>query len=135
MMLRRHRRFIPFKTLALVVVAVLVAAVEAPWAGPAAAEPPGAAPAQGWTTSPYHGVIGGNGEVIPCRCRFGGRLYMLGQEVCMETHVGTVMTRCDLVLNNTSWVPTSTPCRISRAPVPPRAAPEQDREHRTPRQG
>lgn len=33
----------------------------------------------------------------------------------MSTHLGVVMTRCDLMLNNTSWVPTDTPCTISRA--------------------
>lgn len=68
-----------------------------------------------WQTSPYHGVTDGNGQIIPCRCRFRDHEYRLGEEVCMSTHLGVVMTRCDLLQNNTSWVPTTTPCTISRA--------------------
>lgn len=78
------------------------------------AEP--ADPPPAWPASPWHGVIDGNGEPIPCRCRFAGREWRLGALVCMTTHVGTVLARCDLNLNNTSWVPTSTPCELSRAP-------------------
>lgn len=73
---------------------------------PAQAEP-------GWKTSPYHGVIGGNGNVIPCRCLFQGAEYRVGEKVCMNTYKGTVMTMCDLQLNNTSWVPTAEPCTVS----------------------
>ena len=57
-----------------------------------------------WPASPYHGVTDGDGRIIPCRCRFREREYVLGARVCMETHVGIVIARCDLVLNNTSWV-------------------------------
>jgi hypothetical protein len=40
----------------------------------------------------------------------------------MSTAVGVVLARCDLMLNNTSWVPTSTACTISLAPAqPPKA--------------
>jgi hypothetical protein len=66
-----------------------------------------------WQTSPFHGVIGGDGKVIPCRCLFRGTAYRLGEKVCMNTPQGTVMTECDLQQNNTSWVPTSEPCTIS----------------------
>jgi hypothetical protein len=79
------------------------------------AEPPvgqGAAPA--WPTSPFHGVIDGAGQRIPCRCRFQGSAYKLGDTVCMNTHLGVQLARCDLFLNNTSWVPTGTPCTLSR---------------------
>lgn len=34
----------------------------------------------------------------------------------MQTHMGTVLTRCDLFVNNTSWIPTSDACTISSAP-------------------
>lgn len=68
-----------------------------------------------YLTSPYHGKRDGNGQIIPCRCRFKGRDYPLGEIVCMTTHIGTVLTRCDLVQNNTSWVPSSEPCEISDA--------------------
>jgi hypothetical protein len=88
---------------------------------PARAEPPilqapNAPAAENWRTSPWHGVIDGAGRIIPCRCRFQGREYRLGETVCMQTHVGTVLTRCDLLMNNTSWIPTSDACTISGAP-------------------
>jgi hypothetical protein len=66
--------------------------------------------------SPFHGARDGNGRIIPCRCRFQGREFRLGETVCMATPVGTVITRCDLLQNNTSWVPTGSACTISRAP-------------------
>ena len=69
-----------------------------------------------YPTSPYHGMINGDGQVIPCRCRFQGHEFRVGEEVCMSTHLGVVMTRCDLMQNNTSWVPTARACTISRAP-------------------
>ena len=66
-----------------------------------------------YPASPFHGVQDGNGRTIPCRCRFQGLLYQLGDLVCMSTPEGTVLTRCDLLLNNTSWVPTHTACTLS----------------------
>jgi hypothetical protein len=81
-----------------------------------ATQPPSSSPPPAtsqWQTSPYHGVIGGDGKVIPCRCLFRGTAYRLGEKVCMNTPQGTVMTECDLQQNNTSWVPTSEPCTIS----------------------
>ncbi|MEQ1611872.1 MAG: hypothetical protein ABL904_03895 [Hyphomicrobiaceae bacterium] len=66
-----------------------------------------------WKSSPFHGVIGGDGTVIPCRCLFRGTAYRLGEKVCMQTHVGTVITECDLQQNNTSWVPTGEACVVS----------------------
>lgn len=35
----------------------------------------------------------------------------------MQTQNGIVITRCDLFLNNTTWVPTDEACTISRAPT------------------
>jgi hypothetical protein len=90
---------------------------------PAKSEPP-SAPApnssqvENWRTSPWHGVVDGDGRVIPCRCRYQGHEYRLGEVVCMQTHLGTVLTRCDLFMNNTSWIPSSEACTISRAPAP-----------------
>ncbi len=40
----------------------------------------------------------------------------------MSTHVGVVLARCDLLLNNTSWVPTDTACTISLGPAAPASA-------------
>jgi hypothetical protein len=74
-------------------------------------------PPPAWPTSPYHGVISGaTGEPIPCRCRYRDSDYRLGDTVCMNTHLGVQMARCDLFLNNTSWVPLGVPCTISQRP-------------------
>jgi hypothetical protein len=75
-------------------------------------------PAPSWPTSPFHGVISGaTGEVIPCRCRFRGNAYRLGDTVCMSTPLGVQLARCDLLLNNTSWVPMGVPCTMSLLPA------------------
>jgi hypothetical protein len=80
---------------------------------PAAAQTP--APRQpNWPSSEYHGKIDGNGNPIPCRCLYRGQAHKLGTTVCMNTHIGTVLATCDLVQNNTSWVPTDEPCTVSR---------------------
>jgi hypothetical protein len=85
-------------------------AVEETGGGVGAGTPPPA-----WPTSPFHGVISGaTGEPIPCRCRHRGSAYRLGDTVCMNTHLGVQLARCDLVLNNTSWIPTGVPCTMSR---------------------
>jgi hypothetical protein len=74
------------------------------------------APPPAWPTSPYHGVISGaTGEPIPCRCRYRDSDFKLGDTVCMNTYRGVQMARCDLFLNNTSWVPIGIPCTMSQA--------------------
>jgi hypothetical protein len=74
-----------------------------------------------WPSSEFHRKLDGNGSVIPCRCLFRDRSHPLGTTVCMNTHKGTVLTICDLVQNNTSWVPTDEPCTISLLPERPSA--------------
>lgn len=74
------------------------------------ADAPEGLPPANWPTSQYHALIDGWGRTIPCRCRFNGNSYRLGEIVCMKTHVGTVLTRCDIVENNTSWMPSREPC-------------------------
>lgn len=70
-----------------------------------------------WRTSPYHRVINpATGKPIPCVCRFQGRDYPVGAAVCMQTHVGVVIAKCDLFLNNTTWAPTADPCTVSWRP-------------------
>ncbi len=100
---------------AAIVAAMLLAplqpsrAVEETGSGAESGGPPSA-----WPTSPFHGVISGaTGEPIPCRCRHQGSAYRLGDTVCMSTHLGVQVARCDLVLNNTSWIPTGVPCTMS----------------------
>jgi hypothetical protein len=79
-------------------------------------------PPPAWPTSPYHGVISGaTGEPIPCRCRYRDSDFRLGDTVCMNTYRGVQLARCDLFLNNTSWVPIGIPCTMSQ--VPDRAPP------------
>jgi hypothetical protein len=79
--------------------------------------PSAAGPAPAWPSSPFHGVIdGATGLPIPCLCRYQGLAYRLGDTVCMNTHLGRQLTRCDLFLNNTSWVPTGVPCTTSALP-------------------
>ena len=69
---------------------------------------------EAWRTSPFHGAISGaTGQPIPCLCRYRVRTFKLGEQVCMSTPNGVVITRCDMFLNNTSWVPTNEPCTIS----------------------
>lgn len=75
-----------------------------------------AAPGEAWRSSPFHGVPNAaTGNKIPCVCVYRGRDYRLGELICMNTHVGTVIARCDLNLNNTTWAPTEEPCTVSRA--------------------
>jgi hypothetical protein len=102
------------------VAAALIVAASAPATG---VEPPsGMAATPAWPTSPFHGVTDGAGKRIPCRCRFQGSAYGLGDTVCMSTHLGVQLARCDLYLNNTSWVPTGVPCTVSGLPLSPRIA-------------
>lgn len=96
---------------AAIAVAGGAAAQQAPSGTGAAQEPRGLPPAN-WPASPHRGVIDGSGRVIPCRCRFNGKAYRLGEIVCMRTHVGTVLTRCDIFGNNTSWMPSRQPCEL-----------------------
>ena len=87
----------------------LAGAVEQPGSNPGSTVPPPA-----WPTSPYHGVTDGDGKTIPCLCRFQGTDFRVGDTVCMNTHLGVQLARCDLFLNNTSWVPIGVPCTMSR---------------------
>lgn len=113
--------------LGLLVAAVLAAVALMPGDRVGAAEEAGkteapGAPPPAWPTSPFHGVISGaTGEPIPCRCRYRESDYRLGDTVCMSTHLGVQLARCDLFLNNTSWVPIGVPCTMSRRPAPPPA--------------
>jgi hypothetical protein len=89
---------------------------------PLAAVAQGAAPEPGeaWKSSPHHGVTNeATGKPIPCVCRFRGQDFRLGQAVCMQTHLGLVIAKCDLQLNNTTWAPTTESCTVSSIkPIP-----------------
>ena len=50
-----------------------------------------------------------------CTCRAQGRDFTLGQSVCLATPKGTRIATCVMVLNNTSWQFTETPCVVSQS--------------------
>jgi hypothetical protein len=60
-----------------------------------------------------------------CICRAQGREYELGQSACLATPTGARIATCSMVLNNTSWKFTETPCVVSA--VPPADVPEAAR--------
>ncbi len=109
---RASHRFLAGAGLAVLVVLADAPGLGAqvPVSGSGATQVPEGLPPANWPTSPHHAVIDGWGRTIPCRCRFNGKAYRLGEIVCMKTHVGTVLTRCDIVENNTSWMPSREPC-------------------------
>lgn len=51
-----------------------------------------------------------------CTCRSQGRDYELGQSVCLQSPKGARIATCGMVLNNTSWQFTETPCTVSAVP-------------------
>jgi hypothetical protein len=72
------------------------------------------APPPAWPSSPFRDIVDGvTGRPIPHVCRSGGQIFKLGDTVCVNTYRGVQLARCDLVLNNTSWVPVGIPCSMS----------------------
>ena len=67
-----------------------------------------------------------------CTCRAAGRDFDLGRSICMATPTGFRFATCDMVLNNTSWRISSTPCVVASADEAPPAAPGSQavRSHR-----
>ena len=51
-----------------------------------------------------------------CICRARGQTFELGQSTCLASPKGPRIATCGMVLNNTSWQFTDTPCVISQAP-------------------
>ena len=62
-----------------------------------------------------------------CTCRALGRDFELGRVVCLSTPNGPRLATCGMVLNNTSWRISDTPCvtthgnveRVSRPTITP----------------
>jgi len=52
-----------------------------------------------------------------CICRARGKEFELGQSTCLASPKGPRVAICGMVLNNTSWQFTDTPCVISQAPA------------------
>ncbi len=49
-----------------------------------------------------------------CTCRAQGRLFEQGQAVCLVTPSGPRIATCGMVLNNSSWEFSPTPCVSSQ---------------------
>jgi hypothetical protein len=63
------------------------------------------------------GAAGGvTDAAADCTCRSQGRDFELGQSTCLQTPSGARIATCGMVLNNTSWQFTATPCVVSAAP-------------------
>ena len=60
-----------------------------------------------------------------CICRARGKEFELGQSTCLPSPRGPRIATCGMVLNNTSWQFTDTPCVISAAPDTKRVALEE----------
>jgi hypothetical protein len=54
-----------------------------------------------------------------CTCRAQGRLFEQGQAACLATPAGPRIATCSMVLNNSSWELSQSPCVYS-GPLPPR---------------
>jgi hypothetical protein len=50
-----------------------------------------------------------------CTCRLNGRDIPLGQSACIPSPRGARIATCGMVLNNTSWQFSDTPCVVSQA--------------------
>ena len=55
--------------------------------------------------------------VADCTCRSQGRDFELGQSTCLQTPKGARIATCGMVLNNTSWQFSDTPCVVSDMPA------------------
>ena len=49
-------------------------------------------------------------EPLECLCRANGRLFGLGEQICLRTAEGPRLAECKMVLNNTSWGITDRGC-------------------------
>ena len=49
-------------------------------------------------------------QAADCTCRAQGRDFELGRSICLSTPSGFRLATCDMVLNNTSWRTSATPC-------------------------
>jgi hypothetical protein len=51
-----------------------------------------------------------------CTCRAQGREFQLGERACLTTPNGARLATCGMVLNNSSWEFSDTPCTVSAVP-------------------
>mgnify|MGYP006372481399 CR=1 FL=1 len=68
-------------------------------------------------------AVSGTAVQADCTCRAQGQVFELGQAVCLVTPNGPRIATCGMVLNNSSWEFSQTPCATSqRLPRRPAAA-------------
>jgi hypothetical protein len=53
-----------------------------------------------------------------CTCRAQGREFQLGERACLTTPKGARLATCGMVLNNSSWEFSETPCTVSALSLP-----------------
>jgi len=58
-----------------------------------------------------------------CTCRAQGREFQLGERACLTSPKGARLATCGMVLNNSSWEFSETPCTVSAV-----SPPEQPRQ-------
>ncbi len=51
--------------------------------------------------------------VVDCTCRHRGEDFHIGETICIRSAEGLNLAVCSMVLNNTSWKVTRTPCPSS----------------------
>ena len=59
-----------------------------------------------------------NAAAADCTCRARGQEFELGQSTCLATAKGARSATCGMVLNNTSWQFSDTPCVVSSSEPP-----------------
>ena len=70
-----------------------------------------------------------------CTCRSQGRDYELGNSVCLQTPKGARIATCGMVLNNTSWQFSETPCVVSERSTNDAAERRERASYQTPHGG
>ena len=70
-----------------------------------------------------------------CTCRSQGRDYELGKSVCLQSAKGARIATCGMVLNNTSWQFSETPCVMSEAPASDATERRERASYQTPHGG
>lgn len=47
---------------------------------------------------------------VPCTCRYNGQDFGIGDTICLKAGSDMRLATCSMVLNNTSWKMSTTPC-------------------------
>ncbi|MCB8821589.1 hypothetical protein [Microvirga rosea] len=51
-----------------------------------------------------------NHNPLDCYCRAGGKMFPVGEKVCLRTADGPRLAQCRMEINVTSWAFSETPC-------------------------